>query len=187
MHAGDGLSMNEHITGVDLDTGTQALQIGAPNNIATMPSFDTHENALVSCNTSASGGSGAVGSVGGKASILRRRGKKKKDYPAAWGEPTDNMTMKKRVLRVYDGPNELLKEDVMFNTAYEVRMQLADGKNHVTALDVETVNRAELVHQYMATNNAERVKGRTRWGASGIEAFASNVEVMKDNKRLLAR
>lgn len=141
--------------------------------------------ATPSCSTSASGRSGIIGSVGSGSTILRRRGKKKKDYPAAWGEPADNMTLKKRVLRVYDGPNELLKEDVTFNTAYEVRMQVGNGKDHVSALDVESVNRAEAVHQYMTSNPAV-ILGETGWGTSGIEAFGSQVDLRKDKKRLLS-
>lgn len=180
--------MNDIVTGEVCDDRGKAVQVVAPNTTAMVRLGDINESATPSCSTSASGCSGAIGSVGSGSNILRRRGKKKKkDYPAAWGEPSDNMTMKKRVLRVYDGPNELLKEDVTFNTAYEVRMQIGNGKDHVSALDAETVNRAEVVHQYMTSPDSSLIHGKTAWGASGIEAFGSHADVMKDNKRLLTR
>ena len=102
----------------------------------------------------------------GTGNILRRRGKKKKntrDYPAVWGMPAEHLTLKKRTLRVYDGPVLSMKEGTLFDTAFEVRMQLGDGKSHVTSLDVNTVNRAEAVHQYMAG-----VQGAKVGGGSGV-------------------
>jgi len=57
------------------------------------------------------------------------------------------MTMKKRVVCVYDGPRRLMKDDMMMNIEYEVRVPLGDGKSYVTDLDVETMKRTEAMHE----------------------------------------
>lgn len=62
--------------------------------------------------------------------------------------------MKKRVLCVYDGDRRLWKDDMMMHNEFEVRMMLADGKSYVTDLDIETVKRAEALH-----NASEEEKG----------------------------
>lgn len=72
--------------------------------------------------------------------------KKRKNYPVSWGCPTDKMKMKKRVLCVYDGPRRLWKDDMMLDQEFEVRMKLPDGKSYVTDLDVQTLSRAEALH-----------------------------------------
>jgi hypothetical protein len=72
--------------------------------------------------------------------------KKRKNYPVSWGCPTDKMKMKKRVLCVYDGPRRLWKDDMMLDQEFEVRMKLPDGKFYVTDLDVQTLNRADALH-----------------------------------------
>jgi len=72
--------------------------------------------------------------------------KKRKNYPVSWGCSTDKMKMKKRVLCVYDGPRRLWKDDMMLDQEFEVRLKLPDGKSYVTDLDVETLNRAEALH-----------------------------------------
>lgn len=56
------------------------------------------------------------------------------------------MRMKKRVLCVYDGPRRLWKDDMMLDSEFEVRMHLGDGNSYVTDLDVETVKRADALH-----------------------------------------
>lgn len=55
--------------------------------------------------------------------------------------------MKKRVLCVYDGPRRLIKDDMLLDTQFEVRIKLPywDGA-YVTDLDVETMKRAEAFH-----------------------------------------
>jgi hypothetical protein len=53
------------------------------------------------------------------------------------------MTMKKRVLAVFDGPRRLAKDDMMLSTEHEVRLKLQDGKSYVTDLDLQTLKRAE--------------------------------------------
>lgn len=180
MHAGDVIDENFINTRRVSDEGDQAIQA-----ITMMRSVNTDDSA--NCSASASGCKGAVGKVGSGTGILRRRGKRKKDYPAAWGKPADDMILKKRTLRVYDGSKQLLKEDVMFNTAFEVRVQDGNGQNHITALDVETVNRAEIVHQYMTGSNTTRTLAEEGRGRAGLEEFdIYNVDVMKGKKRQLA-
>lgn len=58
------------------------------------------------------------------------------------------MKMKKRVLCVYDGTRRLWKDDMMLNSEFEVRVKLpgGDGRSYVTDLDVQTLKRAEAIH-----------------------------------------
>ena len=72
--------------------------------------------------------------------------KKRKNYPLAWGCPTEKMKMKKRVMCVYDGPRRLWKDDMMLDSEYEVRVKLSDGKSYVTDLDFQTIKRADALH-----------------------------------------
>ncbi|KAK2630412.1 hypothetical protein QTJ16_001232 [Diplocarpon rosae] len=73
--------------------------------------------------------------------------KKRKDFPSSWGAPTSQMKMKKRVLCVFDGPRRLWKDDMMLDTDYEVRLKLQNEKAYVTDLDVQTMRRADALHQ----------------------------------------
>ncbi|KZM19726.1 nucleic acid binding [Ascochyta rabiei] len=88
---------------------------------------------------------GLTFSKGGVAATSCGR-KKRKNYPLAWGCPTEKMKMKKRVLCVYDGARRLWKDDMMLDSEFEVRMKLPDGKSYVTDLDVQTMKRAEALH-----------------------------------------
>lgn len=72
--------------------------------------------------------------------------KNRKNYPPSWGMSPDRVTMKKRVLLCYDGERRLVKDDMMLNRDYEVRLPLPDGESYVTDLDVETMKRAEGFH-----------------------------------------
>ena len=72
--------------------------------------------------------------------------KKRKNYPVSWGCAADKMKMKKRVLCVYDGQRRLWKDDLMLDQEYEVRMKMPDGKSYVTDLDMQTMKRAETMH-----------------------------------------
>ena len=47
---------------------------------------------------------------------------------------------------MYDGSRRLWKDDMMLDNDFEVRMRFGDGKSYVTDLDVETVKRAEALH-----------------------------------------
>ena len=83
----------------------------------------------------------------GGVSLMGRNRNKRKALPASWGLPAEEMTMKKRVLCVFDGPRRLWKDEMMVKSEYEVRMGLADSKSYVTDLDVESVKRAEALHR----------------------------------------
>ncbi|KFA69285.1 hypothetical protein S40285_08669 [Stachybotrys chlorohalonatus IBT 40285] len=72
--------------------------------------------------------------------------KHRRVYPTSWGFDKSRMTMKKRVMAVFDGPRRLAKDDMMLCTAHEVRIRLADGKSYITDLDVQTLRRAEAFH-----------------------------------------
>ncbi|KAF2632802.1 hypothetical protein BU25DRAFT_453983 [Macroventuria anomochaeta] len=88
---------------------------------------------------------GLTFSKGGVAATSSGR-KKRKNYPLAWGCPTERMKMKKRVMCVYDGPRRLWKDDMMLDSEFEVRMKMPDGKSYVTDLDVQTMKRADALH-----------------------------------------
>ncbi|KAK0105788.1 hypothetical protein ONS95_004305 [Cadophora gregata] len=77
---------------------------------------------------------------------LSKGRRKRKDYPSSWGCPTSKLTMKKRVLAVFDGHRRLWKDDMMLDNDYEVRMKLAPEKAYVTDLDVQTLRRADNFH-----------------------------------------
>lgn len=72
--------------------------------------------------------------------------KKRRNYPASWGCSADKMKMKKRVVCVYDGQRRLMKDDMMLNSEFEVRVPLGDGKSYITDLDVQTLKRTEALH-----------------------------------------
>ncbi|KAL5609946.1 hypothetical protein FOVSG1_004627 [Fusarium oxysporum f. sp. vasinfectum] len=75
-----------------------------------------------------------------------RSRKNRRDYPSSWGFDKGQMTMKKRVMAVFDGPRRLAKDDMMLSTDHEVRIKLSDGKSYVTDLDVQTLKRAAGFH-----------------------------------------
>ena len=56
------------------------------------------------------------------------------------------MKMKKRVWCAYNGPRRLWKDDMMLDHEHEVRIPLQDGKSWITDLDVETIKRANALH-----------------------------------------
>lgn len=68
--------------------------------------------------------------------------KNRRDYPSSWGFDKGQMTMKKRVMAVFEGPRRLAKDDMMLSTDHEVRIPLADGQ-YVTDLDVQAMKRAQ--------------------------------------------
>ncbi|KAI2609302.1 hypothetical protein GGR54DRAFT_618549 [Hypoxylon sp. NC1633] len=68
--------------------------------------------------------------------------KNRREYPNSWGFDKGQMTLKKRVMTVFDGPRRLAKDDMMLSTDHEVRIKLSDGKSYVTDLDVNTMKRA---------------------------------------------
>ncbi|CAD6593792.1 MAG: hypothetical protein ASARMPRED_007953, partial [Alectoria sarmentosa] len=90
-------------------------------------------------------GRGMTASKGGVPLVGKGR-RRRKHYPVSWGCAKDQMKMKKRVLCVYDGSRRLWKDDMMLDNDFEVRMRFGDGESYVTDLDVETVKRAEALH-----------------------------------------
>ncbi len=87
---------------------------------------------------------GLTHSRGGVPLQTKRSGRKnRRDYPSSWGFDKGQMTMKKRVMAVFDGPRRLAKDDMMLSTEQEVRIKLQDGKSYVTDLDLQTLKRAE--------------------------------------------
>lgn len=74
--------------------------------------------------------------------------KRRKNYPLSWGAAPEKMKMKKRVMCVFDGPRRLWKDDMMLDADNEVRVQLpgGDGRRWITDLDVQTLRRAEGLH-----------------------------------------
>ncbi|KAI0168122.1 hypothetical protein BJ166DRAFT_248453 [Pestalotiopsis sp. NC0098] len=87
---------------------------------------------------------GMTHSRGGVPTVTKSKSRKnRRDYPSSWGFDKGQMTMKKRVMTVFDGPRRLAKDDMMLSTEREVRIKLADGKSYVTDLDVQTMKRAQ--------------------------------------------
>lgn len=87
---------------------------------------------------------GMTHSRGGVPMAPKARGRKnRRDYPSSWGFDKGQMTMRKRIMAVFDGPRRLAKDDMMLSTDHEVRLKLSDGKSYVTDLDVQTLKRAE--------------------------------------------
>ena len=87
---------------------------------------------------------GLTHSRGGVPLVGKSRGRKnRRDYPSSWGFDKGQMTMKKRVMAVFDGPRRLAKDDMMLSTDHEVRLKLSDGKAYVTDLDVQSMKRAQ--------------------------------------------
>lgn len=87
---------------------------------------------------------GMTHSRGSFAQPPKSKGRKsRKDFPSSWGFDKGQMTVKKRVITVFDGPRRLAKDEMMLSMENEVRVKLADGKSYVTDLDVETLNRAQ--------------------------------------------
>ncbi|WYZ46510.1 hypothetical protein EsH8_IX_000735 [Colletotrichum jinshuiense] len=87
---------------------------------------------------------GLTHSRGGGPMPVKAKGRKnRRDYPSSWGFDKGQMTMKKRVMAVFEGPRRLAKDDLMLSTDNEVRIKLSDGNSYVTDLDVQTLKRAE--------------------------------------------
>jgi hypothetical protein len=90
---------------------------------------------------------GMTHSRGGVNLMAKKGGRKnRREYPSSWGFDKGQMTMKKRVMTVFDGTHRLVKDDMMLSTDNEVRIPLPDGKAYVTDLDVLTLRRADGYH-----------------------------------------
>lgn len=85
----------------------------------------------------------------GGVALAKNSRKRRKNYPVSWGAGADKINkMKKRVLTVWDGTRRLVKDDMMLDSEFEVRMALpgAPDGTYVTDLDVQTLRRAEAFH-----------------------------------------
>ena len=100
-------------------------------------------------------------SKGGVPLVVQGR-RRRKHYPSSWGSAPDQMKMKKRVLCVFDGPRRLWKDDMMLDNKHEVRVRIGDGSSYVTDLDVQTMKRAEAIH-----DATEEEKGP--WVEDGVD------------------
>lgn len=88
---------------------------------------------------------GMTHSRGGVTLITKAKGRKNRDkrYPPSWGYDPAKMTLKHRVMAVFDGPRRLAKDDMALSTTHEVRLKLSDAKAYTTDLDIQTLKRAE--------------------------------------------
>ena len=66
-------------------------------------------------------------------------------YPASWGSAPNQVRMKKRALRVFNGPKRLHKEDMIMNLDFEVLVPFDGGSYNVSDLDIQTLKRAEMI------------------------------------------
>ncbi|KAL6409980.1 Zinc finger protein PLAG1 [Ilyonectria robusta] len=84
---------------------------------------------------------GMTHSRGGVILATKTKGRKsKRDYPSSWGFDKGQITRKKRVMAVLDGPRRLAKDDMMLSTEHEVRIELTGEKSCMTNFDVQTMN-----------------------------------------------
>ena len=85
-----------------------------------------------------------VASAGGIPAVGKGR-KRRRQYPNSWGCAADQVKMKKRVMCVFDGSHRLMKDEMMLDNEFEVRMRLGDGSAYVTDLDAQTMQRAQAI------------------------------------------
>ena len=79
--------------------------------------------------------------------LIGKGRKKRKHYPNSWGCAVDKMKMKRRGLYVYDGERRLMKDEMMLDNEFQVRINLGQNSNsYITDLDVRTVQRADALH-----------------------------------------
>uniref|UniRef100_A0A8H7N576 C2H2-type domain-containing protein n=1 Tax=Bionectria ochroleuca TaxID=29856 RepID=A0A8H7N576_BIOOC len=98
---------------------------------------------------------GSGRSQGGPSNIkFRSRKVSGKAYPPSWGFNPSVMTIRHRVLAVFDGQRRLVKDDMVLSNTEEVRLKLSDERYYTTDLDVQTLKRAEAFH-----NATEEEKG----------------------------
>jgi hypothetical protein len=135
----------------DDDAADEDVKVAGLKNSATSPTKKSKVNPANGVQKSR----GLTHSRGGvPLPIVKTRGRKnRRDYPSSWGFDKGQMTMKKRVMAVFDGPRRLAKDDMMLSTDHEVRVPLPDGKSYVTDLDVQTLRRA---HGFLGATDEEK-------------------------------
>ncbi|KEY64826.1 hypothetical protein S7711_09156 [Stachybotrys chartarum IBT 7711] len=141
----------------NLPTTTQTSSFAEDDDDYDMADEEDAEEASRTCSPATKKKTNPVGGVQKSRGLTHSRGgvnlatktkgrKHRRDYPTSWGFDKGRMTMKKRVMAVFDGPRRLAKDDMMLCTDHEVRFRLADGKSYITDLDVHTLRRAEAFH-----------------------------------------
>lgn len=91
-----------------------------------------------------SGRIGRMGSINKAARFKQRgtRGKKRKNFPASWAQPAEKMTLKRRLVRVYDGPNLLLSDHMSMHSDMEIKASLG-AETYVGDLDFWAMQKAQ--------------------------------------------
>ncbi|PHH91705.1 hypothetical protein CDD83_10553 [Cordyceps sp. RAO-2017] len=149
-------SVHQTLEKNNLPTATQSAQADNDDDDFDMGDDDDADDTASKANSSPSSkrrtnpsngvpkSRGITHSRGGVPLASKARGRKnRRDYPSSWGFDKGQMTMKKRIMAVFDGSRRLAKDDMMLSTDHEVRLKLSDGKSYVTDLDVQTLKRAE--------------------------------------------
>jgi hypothetical protein len=91
--------------------------------------------------------------------------KRRKHFPKDWGTSPEKMITKRRCLLVFDGNNQVCRDEMMMSSEWEVRSSLngVEGGAEVSDLDYWTVMRANAFHDAAAE---ERVADDTEENAS---------------------
>jgi hypothetical protein len=113
----------------ELPTGSPLSQNGAPSSAG--------GDDIMQLNTRTSPSSNSPSET--------RSRRNRSHYPAAWGFDDAQLSLKKRVTAVFEGPVRLARDEIVLSRDLEVRLKLADGVSYVTDLDVMTLNRAEAI------------------------------------------
>lgn len=87
-------------------------------------------------------------------------------YPPAWGIPASELTQRRRLINVFNGPRRIWRDEMKLHNNYEVRLRLPQtderGREiYVTDLDVASLQRSEALH-----NASEEERGP--WIADAI-------------------
>lgn len=98
------------------------------------------------------------------------------------------MKMKKRVLCVYDGQRRLLKDDMMLDSEFEVRLRLPDGPDgsksgYITDLDMTSMARSEAIHTATAEERGpwipDNISGADAQGTPATSMAMSAQEIQE--------
>ncbi|EXJ60942.1 hypothetical protein A1O7_05095 [Cladophialophora yegresii CBS 114405] len=120
---------------------------------------------------------GLTWSTGG-APLIDKGRKRRKHYPPSWGLSAEKMSMKKRVLCVYDGDRRLYKDDMSMHKDIEVRLKLFEEDGLLTELDLEILGRTEAIEIGATEDHTCRKEDRL-YGCLGL---ISPVATKTDNE-----
>lgn len=82
--------------------------------------------------------------------------------------------MKKRVLRIFDGPSRLSKDEMMLDTDYEDRVELNDNKSYAPDLDTQSMRQADTFHAARDEEQVPPVAEETGINSSAICEMCGN-------------